>query len=388
MTWLRLDDLFPRHRKVRRLSDAAFRVHVEAKCWASHHLTDGHIPADELDDVTTVRRPARYVAELVTRGLWHEAGHECASEHCRPIPDGWLVHDFLDYNPTAVQVKAERASARRRQELYRDRDLVDAVKRRDRNLCRYCGQLVAWKDRRGGRGGTLDYVDPTGPNALSNLVVACRSCNSRKAGRTPQAAGMPLLPVPGFSSRSSSELDPSRIDTSNATGTFLAPYPYPSPSSYYVPPVSHVTDARGAEQGGTFDEPPPAVLASLRRSGKPTDAEAWRGSACTRVVLLAADQLADGLDLAERTQDAWDRLAVLAALDDTRGPGRLLEPAAWERAGHEAERMRIDAANRAAQLEEREARNRGAVACEHGALRRSACALCRKGILEPEEAAG
>ena len=40
---LRFDDQFPIHRKVSGLSDAAFRLHVEAIFWCDRNLTDGFI---------------------------------------------------------------------------------------------------------------------------------------------------------------------------------------------------------------------------------------------------------------------------------------------------------------------------------------------------------
>jgi hypothetical protein len=64
---------------------------------------------------------------------------------------------------------------------------------RDDHLCMYCGsQLQA-------RALTRDHVIPLyygGKNHWTNLVTACRACNARKGGRTPEEAKMPLLAVP------------------------------------------------------------------------------------------------------------------------------------------------------------------------------------------------
>ncbi|GAA4471212.1 HNH endonuclease [Rhodococcus olei] len=68
------------------------------------------------------------------------------------------------------------------------------VFRRDRNSCAYCASPVAT---------TIDHVLPRsrgGTNSWSNLVACCRTCNQRKADRTPEEAGMTLLwepKVPG-----------------------------------------------------------------------------------------------------------------------------------------------------------------------------------------------
>jgi len=62
---------------------------------------------------------------------------------------------------------------------------------RDRYTCQYCG--VKGKDL------TLDHVHPRhrgGKHTWENLVSACRACNHRKGGRTPEEARMTLLRRP------------------------------------------------------------------------------------------------------------------------------------------------------------------------------------------------
>lgn len=64
---------------------------------------------------------------------------------------------------------------------------------RDANLCLYCGHEY------GRHALTRDHVVPVsrgGRDVWENVVCACFHCNSRKGGRTPQQAGMPLLAVP------------------------------------------------------------------------------------------------------------------------------------------------------------------------------------------------
>jgi 5-methylcytosine-specific restriction endonuclease McrA len=65
---------------------------------------------------------------------------------------------------------------------------------RDNFTCQYCGQVPA-------RGAlTLDHVLPTsrgGETAWDNMVVACRTCNTKKGDRTPDEAGMSLRRRPG-----------------------------------------------------------------------------------------------------------------------------------------------------------------------------------------------
>ncbi len=64
---------------------------------------------------------------------------------------------------------------------------------RDAHMCMYCGAQLPGKQL------TRDHVVPIhqgGKDTWSNLVTACRSCNSRKGGRTPEGARMPLLAIP------------------------------------------------------------------------------------------------------------------------------------------------------------------------------------------------
>jgi 5-methylcytosine-specific restriction endonuclease McrA len=64
---------------------------------------------------------------------------------------------------------------------------------RDSHLCLYCGRQFNRPSL------TRDHVLPIskgGADTWENVVTACFHCNSRKANRTPQQAGMPLLAVP------------------------------------------------------------------------------------------------------------------------------------------------------------------------------------------------
>ncbi len=75
------------------------------------------------------------------------------------------------------------------------------ILRRDRYICAYCGRT----------GTTFDHILPRsrgGRTTWLNCVAACLECNSRKADRTPQEAGMvlsirPYVPTMG-------ELTPTR----------------------------------------------------------------------------------------------------------------------------------------------------------------------------------
>lgn len=64
---------------------------------------------------------------------------------------------------------------------------------RDKNTCQYCGQKLERKDL------NLDHVIPRqhgGLTTWTNVVCSCIPCNSRKANRTPEQAGMLLIRKP------------------------------------------------------------------------------------------------------------------------------------------------------------------------------------------------
>jgi 5-methylcytosine-specific restriction endonuclease McrA len=64
---------------------------------------------------------------------------------------------------------------------------------RDRHVCAYCGTRSAEADL------TVEHIVPVsrgGRHEWTNVVTACRSCNTRKGNRRPEEAHMPLLYVP------------------------------------------------------------------------------------------------------------------------------------------------------------------------------------------------
>ena len=64
---------------------------------------------------------------------------------------------------------------------------------RDRQVCGYCGAQFSESDL------TIEHIVPVsrgGRCEWTNVVTACRSCNTRKGNRTPEEAHMGLLYVP------------------------------------------------------------------------------------------------------------------------------------------------------------------------------------------------
>lgn len=98
MAWAKLDDQFVEHHRISRLSDKAFRLHVAGICHAARKLTDGHISTIDARVLRALTRTStRHVEELLDAGVWTANGG-----------DGWEIRDYLDYNPSAEEVKERR----------------------------------------------------------------------------------------------------------------------------------------------------------------------------------------------------------------------------------------------------------------------------------------
>lgn len=110
MTWVKLDDQFPDHPKVVKAGGDAAWLHVTAICYANRHLTDGFIPEGQVIRLSDRRNPAKLAAELVKVGMWETA------------VGGWMIHDFLDWNPSAAEVKKRREKERDRKAQQRRGD--------------------------------------------------------------------------------------------------------------------------------------------------------------------------------------------------------------------------------------------------------------------------
>lgn len=108
---------------------------------------------------------------------------------------GWVLVDdaeHLFHIRRRAEIDWERA---RKRDIANPR-LIVPVRLRDGDGCRYCGRIVQWNARRGGRAGTYDHREPGKPAATPDgLVVCCAQCNSgRGTDADPQA--WPLRPAP------------------------------------------------------------------------------------------------------------------------------------------------------------------------------------------------
>lgn len=107
MPWARLDDGFWSHPKTMRLADVAPEagfLHIRAISYSTRHMTDGFLS----DSALTALMPdaserARATEVLVEEGVWYRDGDK-----------GYVIHDFLDWNPSRAQIMEKRLRDRER----------------------------------------------------------------------------------------------------------------------------------------------------------------------------------------------------------------------------------------------------------------------------------
>jgi hypothetical protein len=187
MAWGRLDDQFHSHPKVMEAGNEAAGVFMRLVSWCNAHTTDGFVP----ENVAIQFGSRRLVEKLRGVGLLDDDG-PAGAYLADTKRAGWWVHDYLAYNFAKETTKLHRA----RNKETRDPAITAVVKHRDGDFCRYCAVQVKWSDKRGQQGATYDHIDPNLAVGAANIVIACRSCNSKKKNNKLEDVGMVLLPAP------------------------------------------------------------------------------------------------------------------------------------------------------------------------------------------------
>lgn len=98
MTWVKLDDGFWSNPKVDSVGNEAAGVYSRALSYCGCHETDGAVP----DSIARYIGKAKAWERLVDAGL------------CEPLENGYLVPDFLEFNPSHEVLEAKREADRKR----------------------------------------------------------------------------------------------------------------------------------------------------------------------------------------------------------------------------------------------------------------------------------
>ncbi|MFD6421583.1 hypothetical protein [Streptomyces sp. NPDC060198] len=143
MAWVRLSDDFYDHPKFQRVGALGVALWAEGLAWSNRNLTDGRIPRNVarrlIDFEDVVDMVAATLGNAVTNGGGNPAGnsenHAVAASALRQstitglvdaklwleAPDGYVIHDYLDYQKSAEQIHAERDKNAARQRAFKER---------------------------------------------------------------------------------------------------------------------------------------------------------------------------------------------------------------------------------------------------------------------------
>jgi hypothetical protein len=101
VTWVKLDDQFFAHPKVRAAGPTPVLLYLAGLTYCARYLTDGAIPKAALPLVAAEAWAApKHAVALVDAGLWQDDG------------DCYMVCDYLRYNPSKADVDSKRDSKR------------------------------------------------------------------------------------------------------------------------------------------------------------------------------------------------------------------------------------------------------------------------------------
>ena len=115
MSWAKIDDQFSEHPKVIEAGPLAGWLYVRGLCYAAKYLTDGFISDAQAQQLALFAGSSpELLQKLVDCSLWER------------VNGGYQIHDYLDYNPTAASVRAEREAAKTRMQNKRGKKDVFA----------------------------------------------------------------------------------------------------------------------------------------------------------------------------------------------------------------------------------------------------------------------
>lgn len=96
--WVKIYGTLRGHRKTMVAGDRAMWLHVCGLLYSNEHLTDGFIAREVLPAVSPASKsPERLVPKLIDADLWH------------PVDGGWQIHDYLDAQRSADEIRGKRS---------------------------------------------------------------------------------------------------------------------------------------------------------------------------------------------------------------------------------------------------------------------------------------
>jgi hypothetical protein len=121
MPWSRLDDQFTDHPKIVEAGPMAGWLYVCGLTYSTRYLTDGFIPRAQVKRLADLPDCDDLAGRLVHVGLWEA------------VEGGYRIHDYLDYNRSSADVRAERDETARRQAEWRARKAAKQAEEQESN---------------------------------------------------------------------------------------------------------------------------------------------------------------------------------------------------------------------------------------------------------------
>ncbi len=100
MTWAKVDDQFPFHRKSIAVGPLGRDLYIAGLCYAKRERTDGFVPAYVVKHLAPGNASPAILSKLIAAGYWHR------------VDGGFQIHDYLAHNDSA-EVIAERDREKR-----------------------------------------------------------------------------------------------------------------------------------------------------------------------------------------------------------------------------------------------------------------------------------
>lgn len=115
MTWVKIDDSFPDHPKIKGLKDDEFRLYMTALCYSSRYLTDGVIPLNIIRTFIESRSKSSRISALVDANLWEI------------VDENIVILSYSEYQFTKERIESERKLAAERMAKSRGLRRTDTV---------------------------------------------------------------------------------------------------------------------------------------------------------------------------------------------------------------------------------------------------------------------
>ena len=202
MPWMKIDDSFESHPKVKSIPKGkrtkAIGLWTLAGSWCARHLTDGFVPAYMVGELGGTKAESSL---LVSASLWHE------------VDGGFTFHDWTDHQPSRAKVEEEREAAKERMRAARERK--KGTRSADVRANTSERSRTDTENFANGRSVTPTRPDPTRPDPKEEEAGASSSATPRKRPAT-------RLPDDWQPTEAHWERRHDAIDVQNEAATFRA----------------------------------------------------------------------------------------------------------------------------------------------------------------------